>query len=147
MYKKIISLGLIAMIALNLSACSSNASNTNIARETTERPKLDWSHCYDDEEHKMMYVWILQKGVDNYIAGVKWPWKYDNYSFIDYDNTKSGIIVGSVKVEIRNLIEKKDVFVIFTITEDERYIINSVVVGDKIYSDDGKLAHIVNMFK
>lgn len=122
-----------------------SSNNRNISETTTS--KLDWSHYYSDDDHIAVYMTILQEGVNKYISGVKWPWSFREYSFIDYDNTNSGTILGNVRIEINNLIEKQDVYVIFTISDVEKYKINSVVVGNKVYYDDGKVEKIMNMFK
>lgn len=108
----------------------------------------EWSHYVNDDKHMGNYVAIMQKAVDYYISGVKWPWGFDEYSFVDYDSTGSGTIAGTAHVEVKNVTEKQDVFVIFTITPDgERYTVNSVSVGDKIYQDDGKLQSLLSAFQ
>ena len=121
--------------------------NTN-ATQTSANQETDWSHYYNDTEHKATYRTIMKYAVDKYINGVKWPfWDFSDFSFIDYDKTNSGTILGSIKVGIDGLIEKQDVYVIFTIIDGiNNYKVNSVVVGNKTYYDDGKMANLLKGF-
>lgn len=116
--------------------------------DTEEASGTDWSKVYDDDEHMSQYVVITQAAVDKYITGVKWPWSFDKYTCVDYSSDKPGVIVCMVNsVEIKNVVEKQSIYVIFEINEDgTRYGVHSVAVGNKIYEDDGLLQNLLDKF-
>ena len=140
-------LGVLAIIILLVFNSFMKSFDTNTIR-TSESQEIDWSHYYNDTEHKATYQTIMKYAVDKYINGVKWPsWNFSDYSFIDYDKTNSGTILGSIKVGVDGLIEKQDVYVVFTIIDGIKdYKVNSVVVGNKTYYDDGKMANLLKSF-
>ena len=133
-------------------------AESNIAQEESSSPKaedekeveeetIDWTKCHNDDDHLAMYITVFQAGVNKYISGAKWPWGADSYVFVDYDDTEPGTIVGTISsLEIKNVVEKQTAIVIFTISEDgEYYTVHSVSVGGKIYQDDGKLQHLIDL--
>lgn len=127
---------------------TTKAKKKNKKAEATTEEKIDWSVYHDDDDHMAAYVTITQEAVDKYISGAKWPWGFDSYVFLDYDDKKEGCIVGTVEsLEIKDVPLKQNVMVIFTIAEDgEHYTVNSVAVGDNIFQDDGKLQSLLDKF-
>ena len=125
-----------------------NTTETTTEIATEETSSTDWSKVYDDDEHMAQYVTITQKAVDKYITGVKWPWGFGEYTCVDYSADKPGVIVCMVNsVEIKNVVEKQSIYVIFEINEDgTRYGVHSVAVGNKIYEDDGLLQNLLDKF-
>lgn len=142
--------GLIAVLAIIILLVFNSfiKSFNTVTTQTNANQEMDWSHYYNDTEHKATYQTIMKYAVDKYINGVKWPsWNFSDYSFIDYDKTNSGTILGSIKVGVDGLIEKQDVYVVFTIIDGIKdYRVNSVVVGNKTYYDDGKMANLLRSF-
>ncbi len=136
----------VAIFAIIGSGGDDTETKKKSKEDATTEKKIDWTVAHNDDDHMATYVTILQEGVDKYVNGVDWPWSFDAYKFVDYDDTKSGCIVGFTDpIGIDGVVEKQAMTVIFTIDPDgEHYQINSVVVGDTTFQDDGKMQDIVN---
>jgi len=137
MKKLLLLLGMLAMACM-IAACGGGKTE-----EKTEK-ELDWSVVHNDTDHQALYMTLVQKGVDQYVAVAHWPWGADSYHCADYDDSKSGCIVCVTEpLEIKNMAEKQKATVIFS-TDGEGYTIHSVAVGNKIYQDDGKLQNLLD---
>lgn len=131
---------IILVMVLIMGRCGSDGTKN---KDSTNK-ELDWSVLHDDSDHQAMYITIVQEAVDKYVAVAKWPWGADAYNFRDYDNNKNGCIMSMTDpLEIKNMPEKQTVIVIFS-TDGNGYTIHSVAVGDKVYTDDGKLQNLLD---
>lgn len=139
-----ISLWVIFFLLVGVLSCSGNGDKDSAKKENSEQTAETEKSKRDELDLKALYVTAIQSGVDRYVNVKKWPWGFDEYSVVDYDK-ESDKKVGFINIAIEGVAEKQMATVIFSTDGVDRYRIYSVVVGNKIFQDDGSYQSLLDL--